>query len=163
MLLAHPQRAGVLFATMGAGRLDSRAGEVLVPGPYRSDDGGKTWRYLGTELQPRYARVMCLDPRPPHVLTVPAMPNFRSSARDPGGAQAMLFRSDDDGETWRSLGDAAHSPSGVRFTAVTPDPDEIGSVLVGTESGEAWHVSADSRWERLCDGLPPVQALLTSG
>jgi len=161
MLMPHPQRRGVLFATMGAGRLDMRSGEPLVPGPYRSDDGGTTWRYLGTELQPRYARVMCVDPRPPYVLTVPAMPNFRSSAREPGGAQAMLFRSDDDGDTWRSLSDAAHSPSNVRLTAVTPDPQEAGSVLVGTESGEVWHVSADARWERLCNGLPPVQAVLT--
>jgi hypothetical protein len=162
MLVPHPQRPGVLFATMGAGRLDSGPSEPVMPGPYRSDDGGETWRYLGTELQPRYARVLCVDPRSPNVLTVPAMPNFRSSARDPGGARAMLFRSDDDGETWRSLGDAAHAPSDVRLTAVTPDPVEVGSVLVGTESGEVWHVSADARWDRLCAGLPPVQAVLAS-
>lgn len=163
MLVPHPQRSGVLFATMGAGRMDTSPGEPLVPGPYRSDDGGETWRYLGTKLQPRYARVLSLESGPHPALTVPAMPNFRSSARDPGGAQAMLFRSDDDGETWRSLGDAAHSPSDVRLTAVTPDPHETGSVLVGTESGELWHVTADARWDRLCAGLPPVQAVLTSG
>jgi photosystem II stability/assembly factor-like uncharacterized protein len=162
MLVPHPKRAGVLFATMGAGRLDTSPGEPLVPGPYRSDDGGQTWQYLGTELQPRYARVLCVDPRPPYVLTVPAMPNFRSSAREPGGAQAMLFRSEDEGGTWRSLGDAAHAPSNVRLTAVAPDPREAGAVLVGTESGEVWRVSAEARWDRLCDGLPPVQAMLTS-
>ncbi|MBV9326802.1 MAG: exo-alpha-sialidase [Chloroflexi bacterium] len=163
LLVAHPQHRRVLFATMGAGRLDMRTGDAVVPGPYRSDDGGQTWRYLGTDLNPRYARAMCLDPRPPHALTVPAMPDFRSSVRDPGGAQAMLFRSDDGGTTWRSLGDAEHTPSKVRLTAVTPDPREAGSVLVGSESGEVWHVSADARWDRLCDGLPPVQALLTYG
>jgi photosystem II stability/assembly factor-like uncharacterized protein len=163
MLVPHPQRSGVLFATMGAGRLDTSPGEALVPGPYRSDDAGNTWRYLGAELQPRYARVVCVDPRPPHVLTVPTIPNFRSSARDAGGAQAMLFRSEDGGETWRSLGDAAHSPSNVRLTAVAPDPHEAGAVLVGTEAGEVWHVSAEARWDRLCDGLPPVQAVLTNG
>src|SRR5579862_2463418 len=84
MLAAHPQQPGVLFATMGAGRLDSRAGDPPVPGPYRSEDGGATWRYLGTNLQPRYARVLCLDRNAPDMLTVPATPNFRSSARDPG-------------------------------------------------------------------------------
>jgi hypothetical protein len=33
---------------------------------------------------------------------------------------------------------------------------------VGTESGEVWHVSAEAQWDRLRDGLPPVQAILTS-
>jgi hypothetical protein len=163
LLVAHPRRPGVLFATMGGGRVDDRPEDVCVPGPYCSEDGGRTWRYLGTDLQPRYTRAMCLDPRPPHALTVPATPHFRSSVSGPGGAQAVLFRSDDGGATWRSLGDAAHSPSAARLTAVTPDPHEAGSVLVGTETGEVWQVSADARWDRLCDGLAAVWALLTTG
>ena len=53
----------------------------------------------------------------------------------------MLFRSDDDGETWRSLGDREHSPSAARLTAVTPDAQQAGWVLVGTETGEVWRVA----------------------
>jgi len=103
---------------------------------------------------------MCVDPRPPHVLTVPAVPDVRSSIRDPGGAQAMLYRSEDGGGTWRSLGDAAHSPSAARLTAIAPDPESTGGVLVGTETGEVWRVTADAEWTCLRDGLPTVQALL---
>lgn len=160
LLAAHPARPGVLFATTGYGRNDDQPMQPSMAGPYRSDDGGATWQYLGDGMGPRYTRAMCVDPRPPHVLTVPAVPDVRSSIRDPGGAQSVLYRSDDDGATWRSLGDAAHSPSAARLTAITPDPEVPGGVLVGTETGEVWRVSADARWERLREGLPAVQALL---
>jgi photosystem II stability/assembly factor-like uncharacterized protein len=153
----------VLFATMGAGRMDNRPGDPAMPGPYASDDGGRTWRHLGTRMQPHYTRAMCLDPRPPFVLTVPAVPNFRSSMKDPEGAQSVLFRTEDGGASWRSLGDASHSPSRVRLTAVTPDPAEAGWVLVGTETGEVWRVSPDAEWRQVCQGLPAVQSLLAQG
>jgi hypothetical protein len=34
-------------------------------------------------------------------------------------------------------------------------------VLVGTDSGELWQVSARAEWTLLAGGLPYVQALLT--
>jgi photosystem II stability/assembly factor-like uncharacterized protein len=160
LLAAHPQRAGVVFATTGYGRNDDAPMEPQMAGPYRSTDGGATWDYLGQTMRPHYTRAMCVDPRPPFAFTVPAMPDVRSSVKDPGGAQAMLFRSDDDGATWRSLGDQAHSPSAVRLTAITPDANEAGWVLVGTETGEVWRVGPDATWTQLSEGLPPIQALL---
>jgi hypothetical protein len=72
----------------------------------------------------------------------------------------MLYRSDDDGQTWRSLGDAAHSPSSANFLSVTPDAQRAGWVLVGTETGEVWRVSPEASWTKLADGMPAVQALL---
>jgi hypothetical protein len=80
--------------------------------------------------------------------------------KDPGGARSTRHRSDDDGATWRSLGDAGHSPSAARLTAVAPDPELAGWVLVGTETGEVWRVSPNASWTQLTAGLPPVQALL---
>jgi photosystem II stability/assembly factor-like uncharacterized protein len=103
LLAAHPQRPGVLFATTGYGRNDDAPMDPRLAGPYRSDDGGQSWQYLGENMRPHYTRPMCIDPRPPHVLTVPAVPDVRSSVKHPGGAQAMLYRSEDDGAAWRSL------------------------------------------------------------
>src|SRR3989442_16029858 len=131
-----------------------------MAGPYRSEAGGATWHYLGSTLAVHYTRAMCVDPRPPHPLTAPAMPDVRPSVADPGGAQAVLYRSEDNGESWRSLGDAEHSPSAVRLPAVTVDPSQPGGVLVGTETGDVWRVGPDASWMRLCVGLPAVQALL---
>ncbi len=160
LLAAHPQRAGVLFATTGYGRNDAEPMNPRLAGPYRSEDGGATWHYLGQSMQPHYTRPMCLDPRPPFALTIPAVPDVRSSIKDPDGAGSMLFQSVDEGTTWRSLGDAAHSPSAARLTAVAADPANAGGVIVGTETGEVWRVSPEATWTQLLEGLPPVQALL---
>lgn len=160
LLAAHPAKPGVVFATTGFGRNDDKPADPRMAGPYRSDDGGKSWQYLGASMSVHYTRAFCIDPRPPHVVTVPAVPDVRSTITDPGGAQSMLFRTEDDGATWRSLGDAAHSPSAARMTAVAPDPSASDGVLVGTETGEIWRVSSDCVWAQLCEGLPAVQALL---
>ena len=71
----------------------------------------------------------------------------------------LSYRSDDRGATWRSLGDAAHSPSPTNFFGITPDPDTVGGVLVGTDLGEVWRVSPGAGWTRLAAELPDVQAV----
>jgi hypothetical protein len=160
VLAVHPGRSGVVYATTGYGRNDDQPMDSRMAGLYRSEDGGKAWRHLGATMQPHYTRPICIDPRPPHALTVPCAPDVRSSIKDPGGAQSVLYRSDDDGETWRSLGDAQHSPSAARITAVTPDAERRGGVLAGTETGEVWRVAPDATWTQLTEGLPTVQTLL---
>jgi photosystem II stability/assembly factor-like uncharacterized protein len=158
-VVLHPGRR-VLFATTGYGRIDlSEPRDRRSAGVFASDDGGRSWRYLWAGIQPRYVRPMCLDPRPPHALTVGAAPLTSSSSRDPGGAQAMLYRSDDAGATWRSLGDEAHSPGPGNFLSLTVDPEIAGGVLVGTDPGEVWRVSPSARWTLLASGLPEVHAV----
>jgi len=70
------------------------------------------------------------------------------------------FASDDEGRTWRSLGDTAHSPSPTNFFGIIPDPETVGGVLVGTDLGEVWRVSPGGAWTQLAAGLPDVQAVL---
>ena len=161
MMAAHPGKPGVLFASTGYGRLDGVA-EMIEgnAGVFRSVDGGVTWRYAWRGVTPRYARPMCIDPRPPHALTVASAPTAFSSYKDAGGAQAMLYRTEDDGETWRSLCDREHSPSAANFHGLVPDPAAPGGVLVGTDTGEIWRVSTAGVWERLAAGLPSVLSLL---
>ena len=158
-VVRHPRR-GVLFASTGYGRMDaSEPRDQRSAGVFASEDGGKSWRYTWTGVEPRYTRPMCVDPRPPHPLTVGASPTTYSSHRDPGGAKAMLYRSDDEGMSWRSLGDAAHSPSPTNFFGITPDPEIVGGVLLGTDLGEVWRVTPAGAWVRLAAGLPDVQAV----
>jgi photosystem II stability/assembly factor-like uncharacterized protein len=162
MMVAHPAKPGVLFATTGYGRLDGVA-EMIEgnAGVFRSDDGGATWRYVWYGMLPRYTRPLCIDPRPPYALTVASAPTAFSSYKDEGGAHAMLFRTDDGGETWRSLCDPAHSPSAANFHGLSPDPDSVGGVIVGTDTGEVWRVSDGAKWTNLATGLPSVFSLLS--
>lgn len=161
VMIGHPGKPGVIFATTGFGRIDnSEPHEKRIAGTFRSDDGGKTWTYLWQGIQPPYTRPICIDPRAPNAITVACAPTAFSSIKDEGGAKAMLFRSDDEGATWRSLGNAEHSPSAANFLSVTPDAERAGGVLVGTETGEVWRVSAEGAWTKVADGFPMVQALL---
>lgn len=161
MMCAHPERPEVLWASTGYGRVHGEAARAEGnAGVFRSDDRGATWRYVWAGVEPRYSRPMCIDPRPPWPLTVGAAPSAFSSARDAGGAQAMLFRSDDGGAAWRSLCDAAHTPSRANFHGLAPDPEAPGGVLTGTDAGEVWRVGAGGEWTLLASGLPLVASLL---
>jgi hypothetical protein len=102
---------------------------------------------------------MCIDPRTPYALTVASAPDAFASYKRKGGADAMLFRSDDRGESWRSLCDEAHSPSSANIHGLMPDPEIPGGVIIGTDTGETWRVSDDGEWRAVADKLPPVLAL----
>jgi hypothetical protein len=39
------------------------------------------------------------------------------------------------------------------------DPDEVGGVIVGTDTGEVWRVSNDAVWTEVVTGLPAVLSL----
>jgi len=160
MMFAHPAKPGVLFISTGYGRFDHIAEEIEPnAGVFRSDDDGGSWAYAWKGVVPRYARPMCVDGRDPYSLTVASAPTAFSSHRDEAGAQAALFRSDDHGRSWRSLADEAHSPSTANFHGLIVDPDSVGGVLVGTDTGEVWRVSDDAEWTELGSGLPLVWSL----
>jgi photosystem II stability/assembly factor-like uncharacterized protein len=164
-IVRDPARPDVLYATTGFGRIgkDGVPEELSPAGVYRSEDGGRTWNYVWGDRGRRYTRPICVDPRAPHALTVACAPTFFANHLDPDGAQSMLYQSADGGSTWRSLGDAAHSPSAANITAVAPAAERAGGVVVGTETGEVWRVSPDAEWTPLASGLPYVQALLSLG
>ena len=102
---------------------------------------------------------MCIDHRAPYGLTVASAPTAHSNYRQADGAQAMLFRSENGGESWRSLCDEAHSPSAANFHGLTVDPEVPGGVLVGTDTGEVWRVIDCAEWELCGEGMPTVLSL----
>ena len=160
MMFPHPENGDTLFASTGYGRLDGIA-EMIEgnAGVFRSEDGGNNWVYAWKGITPRYSRPMCIDHRPPYGLTVASAPTAFSSYKKEGGAQAMLFRSVDGGESWHSLCDEAHSPSRANFHGLTVDPNVPGGVLVGTDTGEVWRVGHQSNWELLAQGMPAVMSI----
>ncbi|MCY4121781.1 MAG: sialidase family protein [Acidobacteria bacterium] len=163
MLFAHPVEPDTLYASTGYGRLDGVAEMVEGnAGVFRSDDGGRTWTYAWKGITPRYSRPMCVDHRSPYGLTVASAPSAFSNCREENGAQAMLFRSEDGGESWRSLCDEAHSPSAANFHGLAVDPKVPGGVLVGTDTGEVWRVSDRAGWELCGKGMPTVLSLATT-
>ena len=140
-------------------RIGGRCFAGTGDGLHVSDDGGRTWAFAWKGVTPRYARPMCIDHRAPHGLTVASAPTAFSNHREENGAQAMLFRSENGGESWRSLCDEAHSPSAANFHGLTVDPEVPGGVLVGTDTGEVWRVGDGAEWELCGEGMPTVLSL----
>lgn len=160
MMYAHPEQPETIFASTGYGREDHIAEELEGnAGVFRSDDHGVTWNYAWAGVTPRYSRPMCIDDRSPFSLTVASAPNAFSSYKDEGGADAMLFRSDDQGNSWRSLCDNAHSPCTANIHGLMVDPERVGGVVVGTDTGEVWRVSDDAVWQEVATGLPAILSL----
>jgi photosystem II stability/assembly factor-like uncharacterized protein len=160
MMYAHPTRPDVLYASTGYGRLDGIAEEIEGnAGVFRSEDRGASWQYAWKGITPRYSRPMCVDPRAPYGLTIASAPTAFSSFKAEDGAQAMLYRSEDGGESWRSLCDSDHSPSHDNIHGLTPDPDVSGGVLIGTDTGDVWRVSDDAQWTQLGNGMPAVLSI----
>ncbi len=161
MMYADPVKPGVLYASTGYGRPDGIAEMVEGnAGVYRSDDYGASWQYAFHGITPQYSRPMCVDRRAPYGLTVASAPSAFSSFKDDGGAQAMLFRSDNGGISWRSLCDPAHSPARENIHGLTPDPEVPGGVVIGTDTGDVWRVDDDAGWTRLSSGMPPVLSVV---
>jgi photosystem II stability/assembly factor-like uncharacterized protein len=160
MICAHPDNPDVLYASTGYGRLDGVAEMVEGnAGVFRSDDAGASWHYAWKGITPRYSRPMCIDNHAPYPLTIASAPTAFSSFKDQQGAQAMLYRSEDGGDSWRSLCDKAHSPSPENFHGLSPDPRFPGGVIVGTDTGEVWQVSNDAQWTLLGSGMPAVLSI----
>ena len=162
MMCAHPERPEVLYASTGYGRPDGVA-EMIEgnAGVFRSDDGGASWQYAWKGITPRYSRPMCIDPRTPYGLTVASAPTAFSGFKDEGGAGAMLFRSEDGGQSWRSLCNPAHSPAHENIHGLAPDAERPGGVVIGTDTGEVWRVGNNAEWTPLGANMPAVLSVIT--
>ena len=65
---------------------------------------------------------------------------------------------DDADVRYRHLGDDDHRPSAANILAVAPG-DAVGSVVIGTDTGEVWRVSPEAEWRLLAKDLPAIQSL----
>jgi hypothetical protein len=166
VIVADPRQHSMLYASTGFGRIGKLAEQSegeRIAGMFSSNDGGQTWQFLWQNMNRQYTRPLCIDPRPPHAVTVgvahSARPYITYGLAE--SAEARLYQSVDGGASWRSLGDQAHDPSFAPLLCVAPALSSASNVLVGTDRGEVWHVdAANARWDLLASGLPPVQAVL---
>lgn len=115
----------------------------------RSDDNGRTWRYLDGV------------PRGFEATSLAVSPNYRNDgivlAGGTGRHGTSIIRSDDRGETWTVVFDASEFQStmgmtGIDAIAFSPDFAEsqaafawlnYGGLLVSTDGGRSWHLRSE--------------------
>ncbi|MFZ1705498.1 MAG: glycosyl hydrolase [Saprospiraceae bacterium] len=150
----HPTNPNILYAAvMGDLYKDSQD-----RGVYKSLDGGLTWRKTLFSNVSSGAVDLCIDPTNPRILyastwTVRRSPyNFSS-----GGTGSGLWKSTDEGETWKDISSNSGLPDGVwgiSGVAVGYNDNQIlyaiienenGGVFKSENGGETWKKQNDDR------------------
>ena len=130
-----------------------------VGGYYRSDDGGLTYSIQNDGLRDYFIECIAVSPGEPRVILL--------------GAEGGIYKSTDDGHTWRWMRQGFPPPQRYSFSApiasLAFDPSHPGTVFAGigrprwgsggkgevyrsTDSGETWH---------LCAGKLPDDAIVS--
>ena len=53
-------------------------------------------------------------------------------------------------------------PSRANFHGLIADPEQLGAVYVGTDTGEIWHVDTAACWQQISSNLPAVLSIVVT-
>jgi photosystem II stability/assembly factor-like uncharacterized protein len=143
-----PDNADVIVTTSGKGC-------------FRSDDGGNHFALANDGLSRKYMSQLVVDSAKPNVLFTAASAGPPLTWRGPQGANAALFRSEDQGKHWAQLSGGG-LPEMILPSprAVTNDPRAAGSALAGMSDGSVWMTrDYGESFEQIVTGLPSIFGL----
>lgn len=128
-------------------------------GVYRTDDGGRSWERIEAGLPAAFGFPIVRDPASG---TLFVAPQESDEYRMPVDGKFSIYRSTDDGSSWRvaGFGLPTHAYNGVLRGAMDIDGLESGGVYLGTTGGEAWwSADAGDTWERLPGAYPRITSV----
>jgi len=134
----------ILVATGGH---DSRSGRAPGRALYGSEDGGETWAPRAMNFSQEYSVPLAMSPSNPKVLYSSLAHGQPNSWRRPTGAESMLVRSKDGGESWEQLSrglDGAQSGFAEAIIVDKEDPNRLfaaqrgGDIYASEDGGDSW-------------------------
>ncbi|MEJ2184367.1 MAG: hypothetical protein P8Z36_00340 [Gemmatimonadota bacterium] len=158
-LALAPSDPSIIYA--GTGSDGIRSNVILGRGIYRSDDAGRTWRFLGLRDAGQIGAVV-VDPKDPDLVYVAALGTPFGRSKDRG-----VYRSKDGGKTWQNVLFVSDSVGAVDLELKPDDPHtiyaslwhvqrkpwtiisggwQIGGIYKSTDGGD--------HWQRKTKGLP---------
>jgi photosystem II stability/assembly factor-like uncharacterized protein len=154
-VLVHPQNPDIAYVAA----LGHAYGPNETRGVFRTNDGGKTWQKVLFKDNKTGAIDLVFDPHNPHVLFAALWEAQRTPwSLTSGGPGSGLYRSGDDGMTWKRL-EGHGLPSGVlgRIGVSISGADgnrvyaiieaEKGGIYRSEDGGEAWKlINPDHRF-----------------
>ena len=130
-------------------------------GLYRSADRGRSWLHITEGITRSYTVPLWIDPLTPHTMLMAAAaappPTWERETR---GADALIFRSRDEGLTWQEASKGLPSPQRGMVFCLLGHPEFRSSVYAGTTDGRIYR-SEDhgDRWQLVAHNLPAVYSL----
>jgi len=155
-----PQNPEVIW--VGTGEANPRNSISVGCGIYRSQDGGKTWQYLGLRETRQISRII-VHPRDPNTVWVAALGSPFGSTPERG-----VFMTTDGGKTWQKVLyiDEHHGASDLDIDPVNPNILYAGmwrferkpwTHTSGSEEGGLFKSTDGGRtWRRITNGLPKL-------
>jgi len=154
-IVVHPQNPDILYVAA----LGHAYGSNEMRGVFRSSDGGKTWQKALYKDNKTGAIDLVFDPNNPHILFAALWEAQRTPwGMTSGGPGSGLYRSGDDGATWKRL-EGHGLPSGVlgRIGVSVSGADgnrvyaiieaEKGGIYRSEDGGESWKlINPDHRF-----------------
>lgn len=145
---------------VGTGSADPRGNTSTGRGVYKSDNGGKTWSFVGLPDAGQIGKIR-VHPKDPNLVYVAALGHLFGANKDRG-----VYRSKNGGETWEAVLQVGDSTGAVSLAMNPNNPREIyagmwraerkpWSMISGsTEGGVYKTTDGGDKWEKLKGGLP---------
>jgi photosystem II stability/assembly factor-like uncharacterized protein len=124
-------------------------------GIYRTVSGGELWIDVGSGIDLKYAVSVAIHPAKPNI-------TYLAIAMGPPGKQALLYKSEDYGDTWSLLHNGLPYPmlKGVRRRALIVNPSAPAEIYVGTSDGAVFFSSNEGmKWESIANVEGTINAL----
>jgi len=129
-------------------------------GVYRSVDHGTSWQSIADGLPADFGFPVVVHPHEP--ATIYVFPVNGGDRRYPPGAEALVWRSRDAGDTWEALADGLPKDFfvAVMRDALCTDDHASPGIYLGARNGAVWgSADAGESWKQVVANLPDVMVV----
>jgi photosystem II stability/assembly factor-like uncharacterized protein len=147
-IVIHPHETDtVVIATGGS---ECRKGRVKGRALYKSSDAGENWAPMAMEFEQEYSVPLAMHPKAPNLLFSALANGNPGKWRRPTGAEAVMIRSNNAGQTWEALRTGLAEVGKTFVQAIAVDETQPEHLYAATRSGKLYesHDSGDT-WEKL--------------